>query len=358
MGVVGFQEFLQVGGRAYFKRDAIAGVEQPLIDLGVIQSAKPTVTPTRVELFDPDGGVKRRVDVATPQIDETWELQCSNFNVDNLALMFLSSPPVDFTVAVAHKRVTMNLQAGRLKEMRDSDAAATRLYGLGAVAGVMSAQVSAGVLTVGALTTIVKATKTLTITAGVAADFDAGDKIIVEGTGLANIGNARTYTVVSASGAGPVNIVVAEEPAADETAIAGNLIYKTDTDTGTIYSQDVDWEIASLDRGMIRVKSGGAIATDGDKVVVFSTAAISGKRRISPQSNAGDVQGKMEIWLGTGNNANQWVREARVSLAPTGSDLQVDNFSSFTLTASILSAVTQTDAGTFTKVKGALPSVS
>ncbi len=359
MSIVGFQEFLQVGGRCYFKRDAIGGVEQALVDLGVIQSVKPTVTPTKVELYDPDGGVQRRVDVAVPKIDESWEIQCSNFNMDNMALLFMSGAPVDYTVAAAHKRVTHFLHAGRLKELHDSDAASTRVYGLGAIAGIMSAAVSAGVLTTAAVSAVDVATKKITIGASdLTAHFTVGKVFILEGTGLANILNARTYTVVSSAFVGgKTEVTVSEAPAANEAAIAGSVIYKATGDSGTIYAQDIDWEVVSVDRGILRVKSGGAIATDANKVVVYSTAAITGKRRISPQSS-GDVQGKFEVWMGTGSNANQWVREARVSIVPSGTDLKVEDFSSFTLTVSVLSAVTSTDAGTLTKVKGALPSAS
>lgn len=360
MSAVGFQDFWVAGTRVYVKRDPIAGAAQPTVDLGVIQSAAPTLTPTKLELKDSDGGVIRTVDERVSQIAESYDVVCSNFNKGNLSLLFLSNAPADFTQAAEHKRVTSYLHAGHLFKVHDSDAAATRLYALSAIAGICSAVPdNAGVLSTSVLTTIVKSTKTITIATGAAADFDAGDPIIVEGAGLANILNARTYTVVSASGAGPVAIIVNEEPAADETAITGSLIYKKDADSGTVYTQDTDWEVVSVARGLLRVKTGGTIAADGNKVVVFSTAALSGKRLLNPQSASGEIKGTVMLVWGRGNNAEQDVRECQVSVTPNGMNLTAEDYSNMTLTIKVISDPTAAvPAGRLLQFVGTLPSVS
>lgn len=360
MSVVGFQDFWVAGIRVYVKRDAVEGVPQPEIDLGVIQSSTPTLTPTKLELIDSDGGVRRTVDETVSQIAESYDVVCSNFNRGNLALLFLSTAPAEFTQVATHKRVTTYLHAGHLCKIVDSDADATALYKLGAIAGVISAVPdNAGVLSTSVLTTIVKSTKTLTISTGASSDFDAGDKIVVEGTGLANILNARTYTVVSASGSGPVAIVVSEEPAADETAITGSLIYKKDADSGTVYGQDTDWEVVSLDRGYLRVISGGAIAADGNKVVVFSTAALSGKRLLNPQSSSGEIKGTCRLVWSRNNNRDQDVRECQVSITPNGMNLSSEDYSNMTLTIKVISDPTaDIPAGRLLQFTGTLPTTS
>lgn len=359
MAAVGFQDFWVVGARLYFKRNAIAGVTQPLTDLGVITQCTPSLSPTKIELKDTDGGIKRLVDERVTEIIESYDITCDNFNNDNLSLILLGTAPTAFTQSPTHKRVTTYCHAGRLVKVVDSDAAATPLYSLGAIAGLMSAQVSAGVLTVGVLTTIVKSTKTLTISTGAASDFPAASKIIVAGTGLTNIANAQTYTVVSASGAGPVNIVVSEDPAANETAITGELIYKKVSDTGAIYAQGTDWEVVNTDRGLIRIKESGTIVADGNLVIVFSTAAISGKRLVLPQAAAGEIKGTAYLYLGRGNNAEQTVRECNVSITPSSVNFSIDDYSNFVISVKVISDPTSTTpAGRLLGFKGTLPSAS
>ena len=360
MAAVGFQDFWVVGSRFYFKRNDVSGVKQPSIDLGVITQCTPTITPTKIELKDTDGGTKRLVDERVTEIVESYDITCANLNLDNLSLILLGTAPTTFTQTAQHKRVTTYCHAGRLVKVIDSDTAGTPLYSLGAIAGILSAQPSAGVFTVGVLTTIVASTKTLTITAGTASDFDAGDKIVVPGTGLANIANARTYTVVSASGAGPVNIVVSESPAANETAITGELIYKNDTgDTGTVYSQDVDWEVVSTDRGFVRIKEGGTIAADGNLCIVFSTAAVSGKRLVLPQTAGGEIKGTGFLIFGRGGNAEQTVRECSVSITPSSTNFSIDDYSNFVLSVKVITDPTSaTPAGRLYQFKGTLPSAS
>ncbi len=97
MGVTGFQDFWIAGSRVYFKRDAVATVDQPVLDLGVLQNATPALEITEVELKDADCGLRRTVAKQVTDMTETYSVECSNFNPENLALLLMSDPAEDFT---------------------------------------------------------------------------------------------------------------------------------------------------------------------------------------------------------------------------------------------------------------------
>jgi len=356
--VQGAQDFWVAGSRIYLKRDAISGAEQPIVDIGVMGTANPTQDTTKIELYDGDGGRKVLVDERVTEISESYDVEINNLNLDNLALFFQGNPPSAFTQTVAHKRVSHSVFEGYLVKVQDNDADSTYLYALGAISGVLSADVSAGVLTAGVVTAMVASTKTITVTGDLSSDLSPGDSICIPGTGLANIANSRSYTVVSATFTSSTAIVVNEDIAADETSITGVIIYAASGDSGTVYEQDTDWEVVSADRGLLRIIDGGAIA-DGTAVVAYSTAAISGSRVFNPQDVSGTVYGTMVLIWGRGNNAEQTVREARVSVTPSGSNIQIDDFSSITLTFKVISDLTaDVPAGRMLHFKGSVPSKS
>ena len=359
MSVVGHQDFWVAGSRAYFKRDTDdEGTQFPWIDLGVINPVNPAITATKVTLKDSDGGRKHTVDEAVPDIEEKHDITCSNMNLDNLAIMFMGSAPEEFTQAATAALITHHVFPGRLAKLLDS--AGNPVFAITKVVGVYVRD-AAGDLTAGTITTIVASTKTITISEDVVAEFDAGDAIIVQPTGLANPLNAGTYTVVSATDLGATTaIVVAETFAADETAITGSLLYKADSgDSGTIYKQDIDWEEVSLDRGFIRMITGGAFTTADDVVIEYIPAALSGARIFYPQELQGVVQGKMILVWGRDNNARQTARVMDVSIAPNGSNITADDFSNMVLSCTVLNDLTQDHpAGFMVQFKGALPSIS
>ncbi len=97
MGLVKAQDHWLTGSRLFFQRDAVAGVVQPTRDLGVIDPANPNLEVEKVELKDSDGGVIRTITESVTEINETYEIKCSNLNPNNLALLFLANDPTAFT---------------------------------------------------------------------------------------------------------------------------------------------------------------------------------------------------------------------------------------------------------------------
>ncbi|GAG09742.1 unnamed protein product, partial [marine sediment metagenome] len=100
MTVSGFQEFWVVGSRFYFQNEKV--LDKALLDLGTIQVVSPTIEAEKIELEDSDGGVRKVVDEAVSKISESYDIVCHNFNVDNLALLFLAntSSPAEFTQTI------------------------------------------------------------------------------------------------------------------------------------------------------------------------------------------------------------------------------------------------------------------
>lgn len=348
MSKVGFQDFWIAGSRFYFKRDAIDGVAQPWLDLGTIDGVvNPSLNPEKVELRDPDGGIRKIVDTTVTSIEETYELGLRNLNLDNLSLLFLANAPTSFSQTAGNKTVTHALIAGRLFKVHDDDTDATNLYGLSAIAGIYS-----GTVTTHSVTAIDASARTLTL--AVAATFADGDLIIVAPSGLANPANSRTYTVDGAHSSA-TTISVIETPSSDETSVT---VAAYSENSGTIYAQGTDWDVVSADRGLAKCIDGGAI-TSGNYTVVFGTSALSGNRVFNPQTAQGAVTGDAILIYSRNNNADQSVREMRASITPSGANFQDTDFSSMTLSVSVISEVTDAaSAGRFLQFKGSLPTKS
>ena len=350
MSVVGFQDFWVTGSRFYFRRDPVNSVVQPTLDLGVIQTASPSLDVTNIELEDADGGIKTIADQLVTKISEAYDITCSNLNNDNLALMYMSDAPVAFTQAAGAIKAQHYAHPGRLVKLMDISGAF--LYSLSAVAGVYGA-VAPQTRTV---TGIVASTKTITFSGGAFSPaLTNGDKVILSPLGLANIANAGTYTVASSTS---TTCVVTETVAADETAITGELIGKN---VGTvIYVPTTDFVVKSLDRGLIQMVSGGAFAAAATVVPVMGTSAVSGLRLVAPQSLKGIIRGTGFLVYGRENNARQTVREAVMNLTPASANMSVDDFSNFVLRAQVISDLTSTTnvAGRLLNFKGTLPSTS
>jgi len=351
MAIVGYQDFWVAGSRAYFKKDAVEAVEQPLLDLGVLDSATPTIEPTNVQLYDADGGLKVLVDQALTQFGESYDLVLRNLNLNNLALLYVANTPSAFTQTAEQNAVSHYAHPGHLLKIKDSTD--TFLYALSHVIAVYTD--GATLSATSAITAIVKATKTITMTLNTIT-VAAANKIFINSTGLANVKNAKTYTVVSVTGAGPYSVVVEEEPEADETAISGTLQKVT---SGTLYDPTDDWETVSAERGIIRMIDGGAFAAAANVTVLFYKRAVTGDRLINPQSLSGVVQGTMMLVWSRGQNAQQTVREVRVSLTPAGLNVSAEDFSSLTLKATVLNDLTADEpAGRIIYPTGSLPAKS
>jgi hypothetical protein len=348
MGVSGFQDFWVVGSRLYYQRDAVASVEQPLVDLGVIETANPTLAIEKLELKDSESGVRKLVDEQVIEIGESYEITCNNLNLNNLSLLFLSTAPQSFVQTEDKNIVSQYAHPGALVKLRDNDALATPLFSLSAIAGVYT-----GTVLSATITAMSASAKTITVTEDLSVAVAPGDSIIVESDDLDNIANSRSYTIASISGTGPTIITVNEAPAANETAITGSLLYE---DAGTIYEQDTDWDVYSLERGIVRLIDGGAFAAAANLTFNSSLAPLSGKRLLHPQDLKGEVKGQAWIFFNRNDNARQTVREARVSIIPASSNLSADEFSSMVLTVTVISDIlTSQPAGRMLQHFGALP---
>jgi hypothetical protein len=358
MAIAGYQEFWLAGSRFFFLRDPILGVAQPMVNLGVVNPISPTTESTLVELFDSDGGVNTRVASDITAFSEDYEITCSNLSPSNLALVFRGDQPETWSQAEAIKRVTHALHTGHIAKLKDTDG--TFLYSVNRIVGVSSV-VAAGVLSTTAVSGVVSSTRTISIGDDLATanKVVAGSKIILTGTGLVDPTIAGTYTVESV-GTGPDVIVVEEAISADET-FTGSLIYKdleTVADTGTVFAPDIDYTLDSGPRGMIRVVPGGGITTGDYEVLMHLDAVASGPRLILPQQNKTEVTGQGWIFWSRGNKARETVREARVALTPGTATIGNEAYSNFTLTARVLSEITDATSGRLISAFGAVPTIA
>jgi len=355
MSVVGFQDFWVTGSRFYFQPDAVAGVEQALIDLGVIQTANPTIEPTSIDLQDGDGGVNTLVDQAITTIAESYDITVNNLNMDILSFLFLSSLPEAFTQAAEEKLVSHFATPSRLFKIKDDDVEATWLFNVANVIGVISALAD---LSTDPITAITVATKTVTTSADLTSDILPGDEIVIRETGLADITNAGTYTVATVTA---TNITTVEAiPGADEVAITGSMIYVDNVagDTGTVYVKDTDWDVHQLERGVVRMIPGGAFAVAASVEVIYSMGALTGNRLLKPQSMP-LVQGEGMLVWGRQDNVNQSVRNMRVSIVPSASAFSIDDFSNVVLSVTVLAELGVTlPEGRIIQFAGTLPTTS
>jgi len=134
MSVSGFQEFWVVGSRFYFVNDD--DTNSALLDLGVIQVASPSMEVEKIELEDSDGGIRRTVDEAVTKVSETYDLVCHNFNLDNLALLFLadSNSPASFTQTTDEiQNVAHTAVVGPGKFVKLKDASGNWLYSIDSI---------------------------------------------------------------------------------------------------------------------------------------------------------------------------------------------------------------------------------
>lgn len=356
MSVVGFQDFWVVGSRLHVKRDDIDGTAQPWMDLGVIEAANPAFELEKLSLFDADGGRKKLVDEQVASIDETYEINVSNLNLENLSILFMANRPSAFSQSVEEKVIAHTAIAGYLMHIHDDDDDASELFNLQNVLGVTDG----GTLTeVTSLDSIDKATRTFVFTGvDLTTELAAGKGFIVHSDGLVNFQNGGTYTVVSSVFSVDTTVVVEQIPYADETGLTGTTRVSHEN-AGVIYLPSTDWEINSLVRGFIRMVEGGAIV-DGSVTVIFEKAAYAGDIQFSPQDIDEEIKGEAMIFWGREKNSRQTVRVARISLTPSGAaNFTADDFSNMTLSARVISDIdSDVPAGYVRQIAGDLPSKS
>ena len=267
MGVTGFQDFWIAGSRMYFKRDPVLTVDQPLFDLGVLQQATPALEVTEVELKDADCGLRRTVAKQVTDMTETFSVECSNFNPENLSLLLMATPAEAFTQsATPQTDVTQDpAHLGYLLKIKDA----------------------------------------------------AGD---------------------------PVYNLTSFDALKDPTAV-------------TTYVLDTDYEIVSLERGLIRII--GVTIPEGELVKAsFTPVALTGKRMVKPQTT-NNIEGELFLFYSREGCAEQSVRHARCSITPSAAGISSEDFSSMTFNVTILAdATADVPAGEMLYFEGTVPDAS
>ena len=357
MAVSGHQDFWQTGSRLRFKRDTEGATAFPWRDLGVIQAAQPTMDTETVELDDTGSGIAATVATGAATFNESYDIVCSNMSLENSSLLMLGSAPAAFTQSATEVTVDHTAYVDGLLHLHDDDDDQTEIYNVSAVAGVYSGGLAN--LTAMTVTAIDASARTITVTED-ASSLSDGDCIIVQSTALTDVTNSRTYTVASVSGTGPTTITVDTEPADDESSISGAGLFADTGDTGVIYEQGsaADWVPYDLGEGFIKIPSGSSISDASTVSIVFTPAALTGNRLITPQQNS-SIEGKVIITWNRGGDEDRTVRECRCSITPASTSLGNEEFSNMTLTFKVLQETGATyPNGRVLHFKGSVPTRS
>ena len=129
MAIRGAQDIWVVGCRVFFRRDGQA--DDKYLDLGTITQLQPNFNIEKITLEDPFGGVKSTLYEVVTKFDETYDLTCSNFSPDMLALIFNSVAPAAFTQAATTLTDVVHVaKKGFLVKLRKADG--TNLYNISA----------------------------------------------------------------------------------------------------------------------------------------------------------------------------------------------------------------------------------
>ena len=353
---LGHQDPWLVGIAMYFKRDntVLAGTttQYPWLHLGDLDPTGPAPEVRSIEaLVSETGRIKLR-DKRIIEFIESYTITTQNLRQQILAFVFGSAPPINFTQSADPTKTITNIPMFKGDLIKTEDPTAKVLYYPERISGLYTGTVGFAVLTA-----ISRANKTLTITGDISALLTPGDSIIVDRTGLANPKNCRSYTMVSDSfGGGNTTVVVVETPAADETAITGQVVHENG---GTIYNQGLDW-IPYLDHGFgyVKVMPAGAIVNGATNVSTrFALPAVSGSRIIKPKSLTNEVRGKGTIVFSRSGDSEKTYREFNCVITPQGTALAIEAFSKATLKVDVLSDLSSEEpAGRFLQAIGELPS--
>jgi hypothetical protein len=141
-------------------------------------------------------------------------------------------------------------------------------------------------------------------------------------------------------------------------------ITSVDTVTGPsatpTYTLGTDYEVVSLERGIIRMIDGGSFSSAGPIEVTLTPRAIQSElRRILPGTVQTNIQGNGIIVYSMQNNARQMARIARFSITPAAPSFSADEYSTLGFSARILYDLTASQpAGRLDYWLGALPPLS
>ena len=362
MGVKGHQHFWVAGARLYLQQDAAVGANpSPILDLGVVQEANPTIVPESRELFDSDSGVRNLVDTEIAQIDESYSVRLSNMNVQNLQFLFLA----DSTETYLRSQNTLGLgqtyvNDGHLAKVVDING--DWAYNLMCVSGVYS---TTGTIGTEQPNDMDATAGTVTFAADVSSTLTTGTYFGITGF---NVGTANStiehlravggmWKVLSVSTVTVTVDTAFRSITVDEPFTAGVGVALRAGST-TFHAPGSAWEVASLDRGLVRSIPSGSIGS-ATVNVAFTQHTVAGARAVTPQSALGVVKGKMMLVYSMDNFGAMYVREADVSITPSGANIAAGDFSDMTLEVRIINDLTSsTPAGTLIYAKGELPTLS
>ena len=128
-GILGSQDLWIVGSRFMFQPNWYAtggttSLSHRLIDMGTIDTASPTINPTKIELRDGASGVRKIIDTTITEITESYEITTKNFSRDNLSVLFFSSAPTTVKDESANAECSVYLPnaapAGTLIQLRNN----------------------------------------------------------------------------------------------------------------------------------------------------------------------------------------------------------------------------------------------
>lgn len=358
---VGFQSLWVTGSRVFFQRDATGGVIQPIIDMGVMDVVSPNIEIEEIECLDADGGIQVPIDTQITSLDESYEATFKNLNLDNLALMWLSNPAAEYGQTIVAQFNKHRAQPGRLIKIADGDydlaAVPNALFGITSIRGVANGKTTsaAGVQPYATSPdTILSVTSSVIKLAGVdrTAELKAGDKIVVCGLDVPAEDGVFTLSIDSVLSVADTDVTVVET-ITDQAAPGTTGVLATTLIEGT------DWETVSLERGFIRMITGGNLTADADVSICVIPREITGLRRLLPLTLQGSLRGSVIVIWGRDRNSQQTARTSKVSVTPGTPNFQVEDYSRVTLNFTVLTEITAAEpAGRVEYWLGDLPDVS
>lgn len=129
---------------------------------------------------------------------------------------------------------------------------------------------------------------------------------------------------------------------------------------GTPLVLGTDYELVSLERGLIRILPGSVVvATTLDVFITFTPRLIAGKRLVIPNTTSGVLQGQGMLVYGRENNVEQTARIARFSVTPQSPNLSITEYSSLVFGLSVLEEIGEAEpSGRMEYWLGDLPDIS
>lgn len=311
-GFNGSQDFWIVGSRFYFEPNITVGGARVrsgyLIDLGTVDVISPSVSASIAELKDSEAGVVQLVDQALTQIDETYAITVRNFNMYNLRLLFggYRDDSTTLTGKVIPSENQPTTPQPRQFNISREDFAKTA----SAITSGNSLKPSGGVCLI---------------------QLRGGDgRPIRNAQASSNI----TITALNCGTSGAQNVALTKDinwrwwdPAKGIIRFLGLTAAYNPTGTGAT----------------VAISSAGALTTFPAGGITCNVASLTNglgygtRRTIYPQSIAlGDLTGTAHIYWTRNNGADVSARWFPCSISNGGSALSSDDYSSWTLNASVL----------------------